>query len=114
MENNYVYPPDPVNGWDLSGERAQRGRQKNRPKASREQERAAEEKARGKGDYDKRAYKQWRQTKKAQEKYDRERRHRETKAITRVVIPIVVVVWWGAKALSPACGPLAPACAYAL
>ncbi len=43
MENGYVYPPDPVNGWDLDGTRSrrQKGKQSKQPKGLTDNEQKA-------------------------------------------------------------------------
>jgi RHS repeat-associated protein len=70
VENNYVYPPDPVNDFDLSGE-AKGGQQSNDPRQfSKEELKAKYMRDHGNSNYDKRAYKSFQQKMKYNQKIE--------------------------------------------
>lgn len=137
VENSYVYPPDPINDFDLDGKRG--GRDRGRPRLSEKEAKALKNCAAGLPSCDRRAYKSAKKKKTAQEKYDGERNKKKRKNAGREkgrsVIQITppsretvnhvvqgaaaaaatgLGVWVGLKVYSPACGPFIGVCAVAL
>lgn len=135
VDNNYVYPTNPITDFDLSGEKAQRGRQQAQPKKLSPREIRAlkdgKNKANGK-DWNRAMQKQ-----KYNQKIRGQRQSRESKDKNNKKGPpsspagggthispqtkkaaggaaaagaLMVTIWWGAKVFSPVCGPAVPVC----
>lgn len=77
VENRYVYPPNPVNDFDLSGTKAQRGKSQSKPKQlSPAEDRALKE---GKNSRNAKDYNSAKQKQKYNEKISGERKSRQSK-----------------------------------
>lgn len=144
--NNYVYPPDPVNRFDLDG-KAQHGVQSGgAPELSNEESRVLRRygNAKPRNAYDRKVWTRAKEKVKQREKYEKERRSRSSKddknrrngppstpsrsggtapnsnsaakagGAAAIIIGVGAAIWWGAKVLSPACGPAVLVCAVAL
>jgi hypothetical protein len=127
-ENEYVYPADPINHFDIDGRDGKRKKQLRKVRAGlqnqvdKHQEKVRRERAKGR-DANEGRIKHW----------EAEIRGWK-KQIGKIDVLLTIgngpnwgsfgkvtgaiagggAAWWAAKLLSPACGPLAPACAVAL
>ena len=128
--NNYIYPGDPMNDMDLDG-LAQRGKQQgNGPRLSDREQQLWNRYGKNGPNRASRDYRDWSRAKqkvKTQEKFNKERRSRESKddknnrgggppsgGAAAGAGGALFIIWWAGKALSPACGPAIFVCAVAL
>jgi RHS repeat-associated protein len=138
--NAYVYVIDPVNEFDLTGQRAQRGKQsKDLQKISKQEQNALDKKKAGKklSPQEKKLAKKAEEKNKTNEKLKGERRNRNNKdgnppaapsgggsqlygnvpqgkSTMGQAITLALGAWLSAKYASPACGPAVLVCAVVL
>jgi RHS repeat-associated protein len=138
-DNAYAYVNNPITDYDLTGQRAQRGRQQAQEKKLNFKELKAWNE--GKNKYNSKDWNSAKAKQKYNEKIRGERQSRESKdknnrkgppslpsgglpsvspqakkaaGGTAAAASVLIAIWWGAKVLSPGCLVAAPVCAVVL